>query len=87
MFQRHSLSKESKVSPVTKVAEEELEEQAETKTREKREKRKSSTCTIAKLGARKSPDLRDLVYRCESASFCALDEGDDRLGRRIPSHD
>ena len=42
---------------------------------------------IAKLGARTSSDLRDLVYRCESAILCALDEGEDRLSREVPSHD
>ncbi len=34
---------------------------------------------IAKLGARTSSDVRDLVYRWESASFCALDEGDRHI--------
>ena len=42
---------------------------------------------IAELGARTSSDLRDLVYRCESAILCALDEGEDRLSREVPSHD
>ena len=42
---------------------------------------------VAKLGARASPDLRNLVYRYESAYLRTLDKGHDGLGSPIPSHD
>jgi hypothetical protein len=63
-----------------------LKVQAETKTKRKREQRKSSSSTQRSSVHAEVPIYANLVYRCESASFCAQhDEGVDRHRRRGPS--
>lgn len=48
-----------------------------------REEKQRSTCTKrgSVRAARTSSDLRDLIYRCESAILRALDKGEDRPDR------